>query len=160
RLLAERGIPAARIVEIMPGVPAVARPPAEAVLAHRAAWELDGKRVLGLFGFIQPNKHYELAVRALAELPADVVLLVIGDVRTEGERPYLARLRALARALGVDRRLRVTGFVHREELGLPLSAVDLFVLPYAADNSVSYSARLCLAFEKPLLASAVEAFQE
>ena len=41
-----------------------------------------------------------------------------------------------------------------------MSAVDLFLLPYAADSSVSYSARLCLAYEKPLLASAVEGFQE
>jgi len=41
-----------------------------------------------------------------------------------------------------------------------LSATDLFVIPYKTDDNVSYSARLCLAFEKPLLASAVDTFLE
>lgn len=160
RLLRERGIPPDRLVEIMPGVPVVQQPAVEAVVRYRRTWELEGKRVVGLFGFIQPNKNYELPVRALTDLPPDVALLLIGGARTLGEEPYVARLRELARALGVERRVRITGFLPREELALPLSAVDLFVLPYATDHSVSYSARLCLAYEKPILASAVEGFQE
>jgi glycosyltransferase involved in cell wall biosynthesis len=160
RLLRERGIPADRLVEIMPGVPVVQRPPAEAVARHRRTGGLDRKRVIGVFGFIQPNKRYELPLRALAELPPDIVLLLIGGARTPGEEPYVAQLRELARTLGVEPRVRITGFLPRDELAVPLSAVDLFVLPYATDHSVSYSARLCLAYEKPILASAVEGFQE
>lgn len=160
RLLAERGIPAERLVEIMPGVPPIARPADAQVEQYRRDWDLEGKRVLGLFGFIQPNKNYELALRALAHLPEDVALLVVGGVRTAGEEWYGAKLRELIRAEGLERRVRITGFLARAPLALALSAVDLFLLPYMADSSVSYSARLCLAYDKPLLVSAVEAFQE
>lgn len=160
RLLAERGIPPERLVEIMPGVPEVSLPPALAVEQFRQAWGLQGKRVLGLFGFIQPNKNYELLVRALPHLPADVILVFVGGVRTAGEAWYGRKLEALASSQGVAQRVRITGFLPREQLGPALSAVDLFVLPYVADSSVSYSARLCLAYERPILASAVDAFQE
>ncbi len=160
RLLAERGIPVERLVEIMPGAPEVARPAPAEVLRYRSTWGLQGKRVLGLFGFIQPNKNYELVVRALAQLPEDVALLLVGGVRTVGEEWYGRRLTELIRSLGMEARVRSTGFLPREHLAPALSAVDLFVLPYVADDSVSYSARVCLAHQKPLLASAVEAFEE
>ncbi|MFI5341330.1 MAG: glycosyltransferase [Candidatus Methylomirabilales bacterium] len=160
RLLAERGIPVERLTEIMPGVPEVSLPPVAEVETFRRRSKLEGKRVLGLFGFIQPNKNYELAVQALAHLPSDVVLLLVGGVRTAGEAWYGARIEALASSLGVASRVRITGFLPREELGPALSAADLYLLPYVAESSVSYSARVCLAYEKPLLASAVEAFQE
>lgn len=160
RLLTQRGIPPERLVEIMPGVPEVGLPAAVEVEEFRRAWDLQGKRVVGLFGFIQPNKNYELPVRALPHLPADVVLVLVGGVRTAGEAWYGRKLEALAGSLRVADRVRITGFLPREQLGPALSAVDLFVLPYVADSSVSYSARLCLAYGKPLLASAVDAFQE
>lgn len=160
RLLAQRGIAPERLVEIMPGVPEVSLPSTVEVEEFRRTWDLQGKRILGLFGFIQPNKNYELLVRALPYLPADVVLVLVGGVRTTGEAWYGQKLEALARSLGVADRVRITGFLPREQLGPALSAVDLFVLPYVADSSVSYSARLCLAHGKPLLASAVDAFQE
>lgn len=158
--LVERGIPRARLVELMPGVPDVTIPPGSAVATLQSTWDLEGKRVLGLFGFIQPNKNYELAVRALAHLPEDVVLLIAGGVRTAGEEWYGAKLRELIRSLGMERRVRITGFLPAQARAVALGAVDLFVLPYAADDSVSYSARLCLAHAKPLLASAVDSFAE
>lgn len=159
-LLVERGIPAHRIVRIPPGVPGVVLPAPAEVERMRRAWGLHGKRILGLFGFIQPNKRYELVVRALAELDPDVALVMVGGIRTAEEQWYDAEVRALARSLGVEDRVHVTGFLPREQLGPALAAVDLFVLPYTTDNSVSYSARLCLAYEKPVLASAIDAFCE
>lgn len=160
RLLAARGIPVGRLVEIMPGVPEVSLPSSVEIGEFRRTWGLEGKRVVGIFGFIQPNKNYELVVRALPSLPRDVVLLLVGGIRTPGEAWYGKRLGALASSLGVAGRVRITGFLPRLQLGSALATVDLFVLPYAGDSSVSYSARLCLAYERPLLASAVEAFQE
>lgn len=160
RLLVERGVPREQLVEVMPGAPEVARPAPAEVARYRSTWGLEGKRVLGVFGFIQPNKNYELVVRALAQLPGDIALLLVGGVRTAGEEWYGRRLEELVTSLGVEGRVRMTGFLPREHLAQAMSAVDLFVLPYVADHSVSYSARLCLAYEKPLLASAVEAFEE
>jgi glycosyltransferase involved in cell wall biosynthesis len=159
-LLAARGIPRARLVRIMPGTPAVIPPAPDTVTGFRARHGLPARGVVAVFGFIQPNKNYELVVEALARLPADVTLLLAGGIRTAGEAWYGDRVRALARARGVLDRVRITGFLSRPEVGLALSAADLCVLPYAADHSVSYSARLCLAYERPLLASPVAAFEE
>jgi len=159
-LLAERGVPRARLVRIMPGTPEATPPTPGAVADFRTRWELDRRRVVAVFGFIQPNKNYELVVEALARLPADVALLLAGGVRTAGEAWYGDRVQALATTRGVADRLRITGFLPPAEVGRALSVADLCVLPYAADHSVSYSARLCLAYERPLLASPVAAFEE
>lgn len=160
RLLAARGIPAERLVEIMPGVPELPSVPPQDVLRFRATWKLHGKRVVGLFGFIQPNKNCELLICALCHLPPDVVLLLSGGVRTDEEEWYADKLRDLMRALGVENRVRITGFLSRAECAVALAATDLFVIPYRSDNSVSYSVSLCLAAHKPILASAVDAFEE
>jgi glycosyltransferase involved in cell wall biosynthesis len=160
RFLGERGIPSDRLVEIMPGVPDFPPISPAHVSRFRESLGFAGKRVLGIFGFIQPNKNYELLVQSLTRLPNDVVLLVTGGVRTHHEESYGNQLRRLVHALNLDGRVRITGFLSRQDLSVALSATDLFVIPYKTDDNVSYSARLCLAFEKPLLASAVDTFLE
>ncbi|MBI2217751.1 MAG: glycosyltransferase [Candidatus Rokubacteria bacterium] len=158
--LVERGIPEDRVVEVMPGAPRLPGVPAGAVEQFRAAWGLGGRIVLALFGFIQPNKGCELAVDALQHLPKEFVLMLVGGVRTEAEAWYGAQLRERIERAGVDDRVRITGFLARSELAAALAAADVCVLPYGADDNVSYSARLCLAAEKALLASPLGGFAE
>jgi glycosyltransferase involved in cell wall biosynthesis len=155
-----RGIAADRLVEIMPGAPALDRPSVGQVDRFRSTWTLDGKVTVALFGFIQSNKGCEVAVDALSHLPETYVLLLIGGVRTPGEAWYARALTDRVAALGLIDRVRVTGFLPRAEVAVALAASDLCVLPYAADDNVSYSARVCLAAGKPLLASALDAFAE
>ncbi|MER7829676.1 glycosyltransferase [Streptomyces sp. NPDC095602] len=80
--------------------------------------------VVGGVGRLVPGKRFGTLVRALAELPPDVRLLLVG------EGPELPRLRRLAAAEGVDGRVVWAGAVTR---GLPalLSAMDVFVSPSA-----------------------------
>lgn len=78
-------------------------------------------RVVGSLGRLVRQKRYDRLVRALAELPADVHLLIAG----EGEER--AALEALARQLGLAARLHLIG--HREDVGPVLDVLDAFVLP-------------------------------
>lgn len=78
-------------------------------------------RVVGSLGRLARQKRYDRLVRALAELPADVHLLIAG----EGEER--AALEALARRLGLGARVHLIG--HREDVGRVLDVLDVFVLP-------------------------------
>jgi teichuronic acid biosynthesis glycosyltransferase TuaC len=72
-------------------------------------------------GNLIPTKGHDLAVEALAALP-DAGLLIVGEGPEEGA------LRALARRLGVEQRVRFTGRVPHEELGGVYRAADVLVL--------------------------------
>lgn len=84
---------------------------------------LDGKRVLAFTGRLVPHKGVQVILRALAELPEDVVLLAIGT------GPRLADLRRLAYRLGVPHRVRFLTEVSDADLPRYLCAADLFVFP-------------------------------
>ena len=84
---------------------------------------LDGHRVIAFAGRLVPHKGVDVILRALAELPSDVVLLVIG------RGPRLSDLVGLARRLGVEHRIRFLPRVSDEELPRHLRAADLFVFP-------------------------------
>jgi glycosyltransferase involved in cell wall biosynthesis len=64
-----------------------------------------GARVALAVARLTPQKGIDVAVHALAKLPGDVVLVVLGD------GPERARLEQLARTLGVERRLFLQGRV-------------------------------------------------
>jgi len=102
----------------------------------RAGVDVAGRRRLGLarptvlaVGRLVPIKGHERLLRACARVqgaadprasrPLEVVIL--------GDGPERARLGRLADALGV--RLRLPGFVSREEVALWLRAADVFVQP-------------------------------
>jgi len=68
-------------------------------------------RVVLCVAALRPHKNQELLVRALPQLPEDVVVVATGHL--EG---YERRLAEVARELGVTDRLRVAGYVPDDEL--------------------------------------------
>jgi glycosyltransferase involved in cell wall biosynthesis len=83
-------------------------------------------RVLLVFGFIRHYKGLDTAVRALAELPADVHLLVGGEFY-EPKAPYVAAIEEL----GLEDRVHIVDrYVPREEVGEFFDASDLVLLSY------------------------------
>ncbi|MGI0152007.1 MAG: glycosyltransferase family 4 protein, partial [Thermoplasmata archaeon] len=89
----------------------------------RARLGLTDRRVIGFTGRLVPHKGVDTLLRALARLPADVALLVVG------RGPDLPELSELARRLGLSGRVRFCPRVSDEELPAFLKAADLFVFP-------------------------------
>ena len=86
----------------------------------RAALGLDGYTLISV-GHLVENKGHDKAIRALAALP-DARLLVVGG------GPERGRLEALARSLGVARRVRFAGVLRQDQLRSWYSASDALVL--------------------------------
>jgi glycosyltransferase involved in cell wall biosynthesis len=72
---------------------------------------IDGARVVLCVGAKRPHKNQELLVRAARELPAGIVILLVGHAE-----PYDRRLRALAAELGVGDRVRFVDYVTDSDL--------------------------------------------
>jgi glycosyltransferase involved in cell wall biosynthesis len=84
---------------------------------------IEGKRILAFTGRLVPHKGLDVILRALPELPSDVVFLVIGS------GPRLGELVRLARRLNVTERVRFCPAVSDDDLPRYLSCADLFVFP-------------------------------
>ncbi|MCI4350152.1 MAG: glycosyltransferase family 4 protein [Thermoplasmata archaeon] len=84
---------------------------------------LEGQRVIAFAGRLVPHKGVDGLLRVLPDLPADVALLVIG------RGPHLAPLKAFARRLGVEDRVRFLSDVSDDALPSHLGVADLFVFP-------------------------------
>lgn len=122
----------------------------------RAALGLPGQGyVMGLIGRIDlANKGHDLVVRAMAEHPsafAGSTLAVIG------EGPDEAALRKLARAQGVEERVRIAGF--RKDLSAVYSALDLVLIPSLSEG-VPLVMLEALHYGIPVAASAVDGMAE
>jgi glycosyltransferase involved in cell wall biosynthesis len=99
-------------------------PPARAGVLRRRAAVDDGDAPLILYtGGFAPHRGLEHLVRAAAGFD-EGVLVMMGWGRMEAE------LRALAHALGVSERVRITGPVSQAELQTYTADADLGVIPY------------------------------
>jgi len=99
---------------------------------------LEGRMVILSFGLLGTGKGYESAIAAMPALVAadpTALYVIVGAthpelIRREGEA-YRRKLQALATSLGVAAHVRFVGrFVDATELGLWLTAADIFVTPY------------------------------
>jgi glycosyltransferase involved in cell wall biosynthesis len=124
----------------------------------KAHLDLDGRPVVSVLGFINPQKGYDLVVEALPHLSEDVVALFIGRPGLSSQ-DYIEDLRARAQELGVASRLRVTGYVPENELDRYLAATDLALCPFR-EASASGSLSTWIAAERPVLASDLPLFAE
>jgi glycosyltransferase involved in cell wall biosynthesis len=84
---------------------------------------IEGKQVLAFTGRLVPHKGVDVILRALLELPPEVVLIVVGS---GPQLPFLVRL---ARRLRVSERVRFCPKVSDEDLPRYLAAADVFVFP-------------------------------
>jgi glycosyltransferase involved in cell wall biosynthesis len=113
------------------------------------------KNVLLTFGFLVPNKRFEMVIEILSEIP-NVFLMMVGEERNA---KYSEKLRKLARILKVQDRVKFMGFVPNDKLPLIFGAADLVIFPYSYSETSAaiYSA---LGFGRCILASKIPAFDE
>jgi glycosyltransferase involved in cell wall biosynthesis len=110
-ICATLGIEPARFTVVPHGMGAVPRaePAPEEQLHTRLA--LGDARLVLCVAAVRPHKNQELLVRALPLLPDDVTVVLAGR-----HEPYAERLRELAVELGVEARVRLTGYLSDAEL--------------------------------------------
>ena len=109
------------------------RPLQHAQLRRRLGRELaiglpEGAPVLATVGALIPRKGQALVIEALADLPPDTVLLLVGRGADEPQ------LRALAAERGAASRVHFLGSLDHDLLPLVLSAADAMVLPSASEG--------------------------
>jgi len=114
----------------------------------------------GRFRIVVPRRLFEkngveFFVRAMSLIDdqLDVEAVIVGD------GPQRARLEAIARELGVDRRLRFLGARAHDEMPGLLSSADLAVFPSLME-ATSVAALECMACEVPVAASRVGGLPE
>lgn len=159
--LVRRGVRAERIHTIPWGTPARSgTPPSEEELqAMRARLDLEGKKVVTIFGYVNPDKGYEVALEALRGLPPQVKLVIAGGTRVEHERDYMEVLRNTIRARGMSQRAVITGFLDEAKVATVMQLSDLVLVPHTAANS-SYSVMVALSHARPVLASDLDCFRD
>lgn len=126
-------------------------PTPEEVARERARQGNPGLSLLA-FGAIRPYKGVDLALEAMARLPAALnARLTIAGVCWDGGR----ELRDRIAALGLEDRVELRdGFVSNEEAAVLFSAADASLLPYRSATQ-SGVVQLSFAYGVPVIATAV-----
>jgi glycosyltransferase involved in cell wall biosynthesis len=159
--LVARGVDAERCAVVPPGVPPRVPVDPAAVAAFRARHGLGARPVVGVFGFVERSKRFALVLDALAELGAGAgapALLIAGGPRLAEHEAVVREVRAHAGALAD--RLVITGYLPPAVVPVALEAMDVVVVPYATEDSVSYSLHVALAQARPVVATALGPLRE
>lgn len=119
-------VPGASVTVVPPGVDTARFIPADRQHARRALALPATARIVGTIGRLVPVKGQTHLIAAMQELPADVVLIIVGD------GPERAALEAQATAQGVADRVTFLGL--RSDLERIVPAFDVFCLPSLAEG--------------------------
>ncbi len=104
----------------------------------RAAWRASlgyaqDDFVWAYFGFLSASKGGEILIRALAQAGSRVQLLMIGGRVGSSDptnRAYAEHIEGLIDELGLQERVRQTGYLSTREVSAALLGADVLVLPY------------------------------
>jgi glycosyltransferase involved in cell wall biosynthesis len=110
-IIDELDLDASRFSVVHHGAQLPDRPPARAEREVRERLRLGDRHVVLCVAAKRPHKNQELLVRAAAQLPDDVVVVLAGH-----PEPYDAELRSLAGGLGVDGSVVFADYVPDDEL--------------------------------------------
>lgn len=156
--LIARGVKPEYVIVVPTGVPEPNAAPADAS-EFRARYRLESKRLAVIFGYIAPNKGYELTLRAMRSLPEDITLVIAGGARNPDMEPYVAGLRSFISSSGLSDRVVITGYLSDLEAAEVMAAADLVLTPHTQATG-SYSVTLPLTHGKAVLASDMDCFRE
>lgn len=154
-------------VHLIPCGTPVATPRTLEEARRRLGLEL-GSPVLVHAGFLTPDKGIAEVLRAVAELRRgphpDLLYRICGTpTPSRASRACFAELRRLARELGIERQVHLTGeFVSEELLETELQAGTWIVLNYATGShqGASLAVRCAVASGRPVAVSAAPVFDD
>lgn len=157
RALASLSIPQERIHRIVHGVPAAA--PMPTAEEAKRAFDLTGKKVVTLFGFLAVKKGHRLALEAAASLPPDTLLLFAGDRHPDDTTDYVPKLKEEIAARGLAERVRITGYLPAEQIPVLMAATDVGLAPFTQSSGSGSLANL-FAYGRAVLASDIAPHKE
>jgi len=119
------------------------------------------KKILIILGFIKGARDYGTVVEALKNLDKNVVLLVAGDIQLEKYKIIRDNIVKKAKKLGLEKRVKLLGFVEYEDMPVLLSATDIGIIPYskAFGDFTSATMAVQLAYNIPVLATNLPTFE-
>lgn len=161
--LVARGLSPDRVHLVPPGVPTKVPVDGTALAAFRRRFGLTGGApVVGVFGFLEASKRVPDLLEAAASLPPGLrpALLVAGGPRLPSQQSVPDELTRAAADLGLGERVVVTGYLQPELVPVALEAMDVVVVPYATDQSMSYSLHRALGQGRPVVATDVPTHRE
>ncbi|RWI17704.1 MAG: hypothetical protein EOQ94_24780 [Mesorhizobium sp.] len=138
-------------------------------------YNIEGKEILGCFGFLNEYKGIEVAVRAMKYLPANFHLLIVGGLHPEGisrhtiEQPYIKKLIDEIEATSAEggaggdliERVHFCGALGNREFNEVMVACDAVILPYAEVGQTSSGpAAMALDLGRPIYCSRNQCFKE
>jgi len=124
------GFPGDRVCVIGNGVDTEKFHSVDRLQARRQlAINADATVIISVGGLVERKGHHRVieALPALREQFPDLVYLIIGGASVEGD--WRERLEQQVRDLGLKDVVRFLGVLPQDELKVPLSAADLFILP-------------------------------
>lgn len=120
------GVPPDRVTVVPDGVDERYRPqPPDVTAAARDRYALPAGRIVLYVGTVEPRKGVDTLLRAWARIAADLLDATLVIAGKEGWAT--APLHDLERALGIERRVRWTGYVADADLPALYAAADVFV---------------------------------
>lgn len=121
------------------------------------------KKTLMCWGFIQPHKNYEAAINSMPKLSENICLAIVGSAHPSNsgrDEKYITRLRRLTQNLNLNNRIKIINkFLSNEELDKLVNSADIILLPYKRITASAVFYR-SLAFQKPIIASPADFFEE
>lgn len=151
-----------KVVILPHGIPDVsAQDRNVAVLQAKNELGLEDKFVLGIFGFINTKKGYELVLDILGALPENVILLIAGGPMTDNavDKGYYNSLIKRISEAGLEKRVRITGYLKQADIPKVMAATDICLAPFLS-ASASGALSLCIAYRKPIIASDIPVHKE
>jgi glycosyltransferase involved in cell wall biosynthesis len=152
------GLRADRLIIVRPGVDlARFRPDAAAGRAVRAALGIPvDAPLVGMVARFNRGKGHDVLLRAMATLARGCPgarCLLVGDALFDGEAGWQARMRGLARELGLAERVVFTGW--RADVPAVLGALDVVVHPSTTADSWPTAILEAMAVGRPVIGAAV-----
>lgn len=158
RILTGRGISERKIKVIPMGVPEPTAYEGEGNY-FRDKYDLYGKRLIVIFGFVRPGRGYETALDILPELDKDTMLVIAGGTRDMSMDWYLTSLHDTIRSQNLMERTLITGYLNDADAGALMQTANL-VLCSQEKGTGSYSVQFALGYGKPIVASDLPCFKD
>jgi len=159
--LISRGIPSDRIHVIPPGIPGHVPVTKDEAGAFRFRFRIPRDRpVVGVFGFLENSKRYGDLLEAVNGLEQRPIVLIAGGPRLPVHETAKEILLAEAKRFGLEDRLVITGYLDPENVPAAFEVMDIVVVPYATDQSMSYSLHRALGQGRPVVATDLPTVRE